>query len=109
MPLEDLEALGYMVTRSPEDMVPPMATVYGYGQQWSIGPGNTDENAIIAEATNHKKIYDKLEQAQDYFSTTYKNWPTMTAAQKDTAMRNAMRAMTNLIRHVRNDLTSEGD
>ena len=27
------------------------------------------------EASNHKKIYDKLEQAQDYFSDNYANWP----------------------------------
>ena len=109
MPLEDLESLGYRVTRSPEDMVPAMATVYGYGQQWAIGPGGMDEDEIIRQATVHKKLYDKLEQAQSYFATTYQNWPTMTNAQKDVAMRNAMRAMTNLIRHVRNDLSSEGE
>ena len=110
MPLEELEELGYMVTRTPIDSITPaMATVYGYGKQWGLTLEGDNEEEIIAEAKNHKKIYDKLEQAQTYFSDNYANWPTMTNAQKDTAMRQTQRALTNLIRHVRNDLTSEGD
>jgi hypothetical protein len=108
MPLEDLEADGYQVSRTPEGMAPG-DSIYGYGKQWILMPGiGLGEEEIVAEARNHKKIYDKLEQAQDYFATQYTNWPTMTNVQKDTAMRNSMRAMTNLIRHVRNDLSSEG-
>ena len=106
MPLEDLEADGYQIFRVPEGM-PPGDSVYGHDKQWMVMPGQ-DEETIVAEARNHKKLYDKLEQAQDYFATQYANWPTMTNVQKDTAMRNSMRAMTNLIRHVRNDLSSEG-
>jgi len=111
MPLEDLEGLGYQISRTSPDMMPAMATVYGYGQQWNLMkdiPGQKSEDEVIAEAQNHKKLYDKMEQAQDYFANTYANWPTMTAQQKDTAMRNSQRALANLIRHVRNDLTSEG-
>ena len=108
MPLEELEDLGYLVTRSPEGMVPAMGTVYGYGKQWGLMPDGTGEEEIVSEARNHKKLYDKLEQAQDYFADNYANWPTMTNAQKDAAMRNSMRALSNLIRHVRNDLSSEG-
>lgn len=108
MPLEDLEDLGYTVTRSPEDMMPAMATVYGYGQQWGLSIEGDNEEEIVAQAQNHKKLYDKMTQAQDYFAGTFANWGTMTAAQKDVAMRNTQRALANLIRHVRNDLTSEG-
>ena len=108
MPLEELEDLGYMVTRTPEGMMPSMATVYGYGQQWGLSVEGDNEEEIIQQAKNHKKLYDKLEQAQEYFAGTYANWPTMTAQQKDTAMRNSQRALSNLMRHVRNDLSTEG-
>ena len=37
MPLEELEELGYMVTRTPDRHGrPAMATVYGYGKQWGL-------------------------------------------------------------------------
>lgn len=108
MPLEELEDLGYVVTRSPEDMIPAMATVYGYGQQWGLNPEGDNEDEIIAQATNHKKLWDKLTQMQQLFSDNYTNWPSMTAQQKDVANRNAQRGLANLVRHVRNDLTSEG-
>jgi hypothetical protein len=106
MALEDLADLGFQVFRAPEGAAPG-DSVYGFGRQWVVMP-NEDEEAVVAEATNHKALADKLEQAQAYFAGTYANWPSMTAGQKDTAMRNAQRALANLIRHVRNDLTSEG-
>jgi hypothetical protein len=106
MPLEDLEGLGYQVFRTPEGTAPGNM-VGGFDRQWMVMPG-MDEEDIVRQATNHKKIYDKLVQMQQYFGDAYTNWPTMTAGQKDTAMRNAMRALSNLTRHVRNDLTSEG-
>ena len=108
MPLEELEDLGYVVTRSPEGMFPAMGGVHGYGQQWGLNIEGDNEDEIIQEARNHKALYDKLTQAQQYFADAYAAWPTATAAQKDTAMRNAMRMLSNLTRHVRNDLTSEG-
>jgi hypothetical protein len=111
MPIEDLEQLGYQISRTSPDMMPAMATVFGYGQQWNLMPdipGQKSEDEVVAEAQNHKKLYDKLTQMQQYFGDAYSNWPTMTNAQKDVAMRNAMRALSNLTRHVRNDLTSEG-
>lgn len=107
MPLEDLEALDYQIARAPEGAAPG-DSVYGFGKQWVVMPGINDEEEIVAEAKNHKKLYDKLTQMQQYFGDSYTNWPNMNAAQKDTAMRNAMRALSNLTRHVRNDLTSEG-
>jgi hypothetical protein len=108
MPLEDLTGLGYRVSRPPEDMQPPMpATVWGLGRQWNV-PLGADEEEFVAAARNHKALRDKLEAAQQYFADAYASWPTMTAGQKDAASRNAMRALTNLIRHVRDDLTSEG-
>jgi hypothetical protein len=107
MPLEDLIPLGYEVSRSPEGMA-PSNVVWGFDRQWNAMPDD-DEEAIVAEATNHKALYDKLVQAQTYFADNYANWGTMTAQQKDAANRQAQRALTNLIRHVRSDLTSEGE
>ena len=109
MPLEELEELGYLVTRGPEDMVPAMGTVYGFGKQWGLSMEGDNEEEIVAEARNHKKIYDKLVQAVTFFSDNYANWGTMTAQQKDGANRQAQRALANLCRHVLNDLSSEGD
>lgn len=109
MPLEDLIDLGYQVSRPPEDSVPAMgATVWGHDRQFWLNDGD-DEEALVAEATNHAKIMDKMEQAQQFFSDNYTNWASMSAAQKDAAARQAQRALANLIRHVRKDLTTEGD
>ena len=106
MPLEDLIPLGYEVWRTPEG-APPGDSVSGYGRQWRLMPGS-DEEAIVTQAQNHKVLYDKMTQAQGYFADNYANWPNMNAGQKDAANRQAQRALTNLIRYVRNDLTSEG-
>ena len=106
MPLEDLEQLGYAISRVPEGL-PPGDIVYGYDRQWRLMPGD-DEEAIVTEAQNHKKIYDKMTQALTYFQDNYANWPTMTVQQKDTANRQAQRGLANLIRNVRGDLSSEG-
>lgn len=109
MPLEDLIDLGYQIWRPPEDMLPPTGpAVWGHDRQWNMMP-DQDEEEIVALATNHAKIYGKLEQAQTYFSDNYANWATMTAQQKDAANRQAQRCLANLCRHVRNDLSSEGD
>lgn len=124
MPLEDLIDLGYEVKRS-EDEGPLQASVVGHGRQWSMvkdqegesivvrepaqwNVAATDEEAAVAEARNHHALLTKLDQAHEYFADNYANWASMTAPQKDTAARNAQRALANLIRHVRNDLTSEG-
>jgi hypothetical protein len=105
--LEDLIPLGFSVYRTPEGM-PPGDSVSGFDKQWIVHPGD-DEGAIVAKATNHKNLSEKLVEAQTYFSNNYKNWPTMSNAQKDAAMRQSQRALTNLIRHVRGDLSTEGD
>ena len=108
MPLEDLIDLGYEVSRPPEEMLMlSEGTVWGHDRQWTVQPGG-DEEEIVLLATNHAKLMDKLEQAQDYFADNYANWGSMTAPQKDAAARNAQRALANLIKHVRKDLTTEG-
>ena len=108
MPLEDLLDLGYEVYRPAEDIIPPVtASVWGYGKQWNLSP-DQDEEEILAEAKNFKTLYDKMTQALTYFSDNYANWGTMTAQQKDTANRQAQRALANLIRLQRGDLTSGG-
>jgi hypothetical protein len=108
MPLEDLAALGYKVYRPTEDgVLPEMASVWGFGQQWNLAPGQ-DEAELVTQATNFKTLYDKMTQAMSYFSDNYTNWATMTAGQKDGANRQAQRALANLIRLQRGDLTSGG-
>lgn len=107
MPLEDLTDLGYTVYRPPEDMVPAMATVYGFGQSWNLGP-DQDEEELVTQATNFKAIYDKMTQAESFFADNYTNWGSMTAQQKDAANRQAQRALTNLVRYVRGDMSSAG-
>lgn len=106
MPLEDLEQLGYMIHRVAEGL-PPGDIVTGYDRQWRLMPEG-DEEAIVTEAKNHKKVYDKMTQALTYFSDNYANWGSMTAQQKDAANRQAQRGLANLIRHVRGDLSDEG-
>src|SRR3954449_9592838 len=107
MPLEDLIPLGYQVARS-DDPVIQEATAWRLsdGQQWFVRPGD-DEETVVARAINHNKLADKLTQAQTYFADNYANWPTMTAQQKDAANRQAQRALSNLCRYARNDLSSE--
>lgn len=109
MPLEDLTSLGYEVNRPPDDgaALPVMASVYGFGQQWNLAPGQ-DEEALVTQAKNFKTLYDKMTQALTYFSDNYANWGTMTAQQKDAANRQAQRALANLIRLQRGDMTSGG-
>lgn len=109
MPLEDLTADGYEIQRPPEgeDILPSPAIVQGHGRVFYVQP-DEDEEAIVAQARNHAKLADKMTTAQQYFSDNYANWSTMTNVQKDAANRNAQRALANLIRSVRDDLTSEG-
>lgn len=107
MPLEDLEKLGFTVSRSPEGMIPEMATVYGFGQQWNLGI-DQDEEDLVKLATNFKTLYDKLTQAGTALADNFANWGSMTAQQKDAANRQAQRVLSNLVRMQRGDLTSGG-
>jgi hypothetical protein len=108
VPLEDLTADGYTVSRPDEELTPGMPTlVDGHGRQFYVSAGE-DEEAAVARARNHAALAGKMEQAQAYFADNYRDWGTMTAQQKDQAGRQAQRALANLIRHVRDDLGSGG-
>lgn len=107
MPLEDLIPLGYEVSRPIPDMPITQSTVWGNGKQWWLNEGD-DEEAFVATVRNYHNLAAKMTQAQTYFSDNYANWGTMTAVQKDAANRQAQRALANLIRYVRDDLSSEG-
>lgn len=107
MPLEDLTDLGYTVSRSPEGMLPVMATVYGFGQQWNLGVDQSEDD-LVKLATNFKALYDKLTQAGTALADNFANWGSMTAQQKDAANRQAQRVLANLVRMQRNDLSSGG-
>ena len=109
MPLDELTELGYEISRPPEGHEFMATIVNGHDRAWNVFPDLGNEEEIVQEAKNHAVLYEKLEQAQQYFSDNYKNWPTMTAQQKDAANRQAQRGLANLIRNVRNDLSSGGD
>jgi hypothetical protein len=105
VPLEDLLALGYEIEREPDS---DTTYIRGHDRIFSSHDGITDEEALVQRATNHARLTEKMQQAQAYFAQNFADWPNMTAAQKDGANRQAQRALANLIRHVRNDLTTEG-
>jgi hypothetical protein len=104
MPLQDLTDIGYQLTEHPGGLT----LVNGHGRQFSYIDGETDEEMLAQEARNHVAMYEKLGQAQQVFADNYANWGNMTAQQKDTANRQAQRALSNLIRQVRRDFSSEG-
>lgn len=106
MPYENLIPFGYSVNRSEDGLV--AASIQGHGISRAPAPG-ANEEAIVTELANHAALQDKLIQARDYFSGNYANWPTMTAAQKDAANRQAQRALANIARFLLNDLSSSGD
>lgn len=107
MPLEDLIDLGYEIHRAPPDVPAALDGVSGFGRQWNVLPGQ-DEEEVVKAATNHAKLFGKMTQAQAYFEENYSNWSSMTAQQKDAANRQAQRALSHVIRSIRNDLTTEG-
>jgi uncharacterized protein YejL (UPF0352 family) len=88
-------------------MLPAMAAVYGYGQQWNLGV-DQDEEDLVALVKNHKALYDKLTQAMTNLADNFANWGSMTAQQKDAANRQAQRVLANLVRMTRGDLSSGG-
>jgi len=108
MPLEDLIPLGFDVIRPSTDMVPQMPPmVVGLDRQWALHEWMNEE-VLVTEIKNFKILYDKMEQAQQYFQDNYTNWASLTAQQKDAANRQAQRGLANLIRYVRDDLASGG-
>lgn len=120
MPLEDLTDLGFTVSRTEKaESIIPGVYVSGFGRSWNLitadaydADGNLlpppDEEEVVAEARNHKTLYDKMTQAMTALADNFNNWPSMTAQQKDSANRQAQRALANLIRQARGDLTSGG-
>lgn len=108
--LNDLRNLGYTVTEvqptTPDE--PARFSVSGFGFT-PLVLYETDESAFTsivaghavraAEQTrgrNRDAIQAKLGVIRDVLRTNYTNWPSMTAAQKDAANRNAQRAIANL-------------
>jgi hypothetical protein len=47
---------------------------------------------------NRQMLLSRLELAETYFGEAYADWDTLTAAQKDVRMKQAMRALSNLCR-----------
>lgn len=52
---------------------------------------------------SQRQIRSRMAQARQVFRDNYANWATMTAAQKDVAMRQSQRAIANLIGYVLGD------
>jgi hypothetical protein len=57
---------------------------------------------------NQDSLNAKLDQAIQVFEDNYSNWPTLTNAQKDTANRQAQRALGGICRLLRNRLDTAG-
>lgn len=107
MALEDDIPTGFMVSRTPGGSVQPVVTVYGYGQQWTLAAGQTEDD-LLALATNYKALNDAMQQGLAYFTNNFKNWATMTPTQKDTANQQLHRAMANWIHIWQGDFTTTG-
>lgn len=68
-------------------------------------PGYWESTRTVWKAgsagANRQSIEDQLDQAIAYFSGNYRNWASLSAAQKDTAAKNGQRALANLARLIR--------
>lgn len=98
--LQDMVDLGYEadVTNA----------VQGFGGHYILDDGEITD-AAYTNAVNRKALHMKLVQARDYFGGNFTSWPTMTTLQKDTANRQAQRALANVARSLLNDLSTGGD
>lgn len=94
--------LGYQVSHKPgqEGAVEEMS-VYGHGPTYLVTEANYDDT--LATTTELKGNRDQLKAAWNTFHNNFDNWPTMTAGQKDTANRQAQRALAHLIRNFAED------
>jgi hypothetical protein len=99
-PFQDL---GYTTTMKAETELSPGEWLYvgGLGQHYQVTEANYD--ASLADATQVKGNRDQLKAAWNTFHNNFDNWPTMTAGQKDTANRQAQRALAHLIRNFAED------
>ena len=105
MPLDDLVSLGYSVSESPAHDG-SMWTVSGHGVVRVVVPDEID--AAVAELQNRASQESLIRQALTYFADKYQNWDTLTAAQKDTANKQAQRALANIARWLLDDFSSAG-
>jgi hypothetical protein len=94
--------LGYLVATKPgEDDITEMS-VYGHGPTYLVTEENYD--STLATTTELHDNRNQLKAAWNAFHDNYDKWPTMTAAQKDAANRNAQRAIAHLIRNFAEDV-----
>lgn len=70
-------------------------------------PGAWEQNQT-AEATNDSTIRDRLTATLATLESAQTNWPTLTAAQKDAATRQSIRATAGLIRLLLRRLDAAG-
>ena len=76
------------------------------------GKGNLVQTRTVevpVEQTNRDSKRQKLMAARQVFRDNYTNWATLNNTQKDSANRNAQRAIANLIGHVLDDTADAGD
>ena len=118
--IADVTALGY--TAAPEGAIDGV-TLYrieGFGMPLVLARED-DADALQAivdrhparqaaqtRRANRDALATKLATARDVFRTNYTNWATLTNAQKDTANRNAQRALANLVQIALDQLDDQG-
>ena len=84
----------------------PQESVHTYDGQGNLIASSTVE--VPAETVNEPTVRQKLRAAVAVLEANHANWPMMTSAQKDTANRQAQRALALLCRLVARSLDSEG-
>jgi hypothetical protein len=106
--VQELLDLGYEVI---DDPAPPdgFTVLSGFDHAVVVEDSEGISDAAFNKAVNQAQIYRKLEQARDYFGDNYKNWGSLSAAQKDTANRQAQRALANFARFTLRDMSTGGE
>jgi hypothetical protein len=105
---QDLIALG-LIELLPGGADLPVDLVAPDGSVISLPEGATVPDEVYDAVRNRVALHGKLTQARDYFSGNYRDWGSMTNAQKDQAGKQAQRALANIARYLLDDLTTEGD
>jgi hypothetical protein len=100
---QPFEDLGYRVRVRDEEAEVPTYFVDGLDNYWVLTDENYDD--VLAKAKHRSDTRTLMRTARQTFRDNYQNWPTMTAAQKDQANRQAQRALAALITDLLKDDT----
>lgn len=115
----DIKALGYtadQIGETPDGK--PLWLVNGPGFSMplpddaaalqTVVDSHADRVTRVGRERNRDQLKAKLGAVRDALRQNYANWPSMTAAQKDAANRNAQRAIANLVALAADQLDDAG-